>query len=71
MPFFISFGFLCATTQTINTVPQFPWNADDEKQIQISQKRCAEKYAETSPCLKYLYKIGERDYKATCGKALK
>jgi hypothetical protein len=70
MPFLYIAGFLCAAPTTINNT-KFPWNAEDTKQIAISQRRCVEKYRDTSPCLKTLYKIGERDYKAVCAKALK
>jgi hypothetical protein len=69
MPFLYIAGVLCAAPLTYN-LTQFPWNSNDAEQVKIAQRRCGEKYPDTSPCLKTLHKIGERDYRAICGGAL-
>lgn len=70
MPFLLFAGYLCASPILKNTTT-YAWNAHDDEMTKLAQKRCGEIFKDRSPCLKEFVKIGERDYRAICGEALR
>ncbi len=66
MNLFLLLALNCPTP-LIENRSQYPWNKNDQWNLNTAIKNCS-KFYPRSPCLKKLVKTGKQDYRAICGK---